>query len=225
MLFMGGAIGSKVAELEFTDEPGGQFASASTYTFTNADIGDEAADRLVVVVVCAHNNVASGIALQAVTIGGNAATIHANGNLSTGVKTQVAAIASLLVPSGATATIAAGFSANMQRCFIYVYRMVKYRSATPSDVETATALNSASVGDTLDIPSGGAAVAGACAAALLGTATFAGVNEDADENLGNVVAGSGHQHRLKPETGRAITVTEAGSTDTPEWAFAAAVWQ
>lgn len=199
----------------------------STYTFTNANIGTAASDRYVVAVIGASLTSVSGRTLNSVTIGGNAATIHANAAHSVAASScHIVGIAGLLVTSGTTATIAATFSNTMARCFCFVYRLDGLASTTP----TATATEGendgggdTTIADTINIPWDGILVAGVIMGTTTGSLSFSGVTEDSEENSSNILAGVASNQSMSAETNRAYSATT--TANQPAKAMAAAAWR
>lgn len=123
---------------------------ASGYSFASQGIGTAASDRLVIVAACSRATV--NIACTGITIGGTAATL--NVNLPTGLGS--AAIGSLLVPAGTTATIGVNYSTTTRRCGIAVYTLTDYLSATPTDTAAPAQITSGtSITSNLDVKGGG----------------------------------------------------------------------
>jgi hypothetical protein len=200
-------------------------AGTTSFTFTSANIGTAAADRHVLVCIGLRGGVDSGT-LSSVTIGGTAATIHSSSTLSIPASaTQIAAIAGRTIAAGTTATVVVTVSVNMTICFCRVYTMTGQQSTTVFNAANATASNAASVSVNVNVPSNGALLASVLNAASTGSITMAGVNENADQNVGNVNCAAGHQDGLSAETPRAVSGTEAGASNTPEWVLCAASWQ
>lgn len=102
----------------------------STYTFTSANIGTAAADRIVLVAITARGNTAGNFTVGSVTIGGNAATVDSTTNAGNG--REVSTFAYLLVPSGTTATIVVNFNGGtMDVCATHIYNINGQASNTP----------------------------------------------------------------------------------------------
>lgn len=214
---------SNTATLTFLQSETVQIASQSSYTFTVANIGPAASDRYVVVCISSEAST-DGRTLSSVTIGGNAATLHANAASNIVASTTViAAIAGLLVTSGTTATVVANFSGNMAICYCHVYTLTFDLSSTPTATKTkASNAATTSLSDTINVPENGALLVTSCCATSTGSYTMTGVAEDADLNSGNVPSCVGSQDQLSAETGRAYSVTI--SANTPNMAMAAVVW-
>lgn len=104
--------------------------ATQTRTYSNVSIGTAASDRLVVVCVMAGGG---SDAPTSITVGGNSATIHAQGEAS---YWQNATVASLTVTSGTTATIAVTLgSPDGGPCVISVYTITGLGSTTPQDTD------------------------------------------------------------------------------------------
>jgi hypothetical protein len=123
-----------------------------TYTFAGTAIGTASADRLVVV-TAAINQLASGsYFINAISIGGTAATIAVRSASSTNC-----AIAYLLVPSGTTADIVVSLAGGGTpgRCQISVFNVTGWNTQAPTSVgstepttgTTISATASSAVGD------------------------------------------------------------------------------
>lgn len=106
-----------------------QVSTASSFTFSGADIGAASATRRVVVAVMAGQSSSSDV--TAVSIAGVSATIHvaASGFFLT------TAIASAEVPTGTTGDIVVTFGGNKGECAIGVWALDGVE-ATPQDADT-----------------------------------------------------------------------------------------
>jgi hypothetical protein len=219
---IGFAAGGSAATRTFLQKETTQVATQSTYTFTNANIGAEAGDRYVVVVFGTHG--LAGRTVSSITIGGNAATIHANSTHNIpGNSTHIAVIAGLLVPSGTTATMVINLSGTAARCWCFVYALHGLASTT----QTAAATEGQNAGagdtisDTIDIPSAGILITAITSGATLGTHSWSGATEDSDENNGNIAASVASLQGLSAETARAYSATISNSCPK---SMAAAAW-
>lgn len=185
-------------------------SDSSTYTFTSHAIGTATADRVVLVAVGVRSATA-GVSISSMTIGGVSATELAEA--STGSNVSVA-VYGLLVTSGTTATIVVTPSASCQRCQIAVYEMTGTGGSTTTSA-TATDITSPT-STTITIPVNGAAVAGAFgqSASAVGTATWAGLTKDADEDLENTNNRftSARLNSASGAVGLSIGVTWSGGT-------------
>lgn len=219
--------GGTVADLELTASPASQFASQSSYTFSNAAIGTAPAagiDRYVIVVMFSMVNVA-GRTLSSITIGGNTATLDVSGAGGVPVtNTVLGAIARILLNTGTTATVVGNFSGNMASCFCQVYTMVGAQSGTPH--HTASSFSTSNVGSrsvSINIPAAGALLAGAGNQAASGALSFTGVAEQVEQETLAANCHSGRDENQTAETGRTVTSTSDGATGA--YGLVAASWQ
>lgn len=114
-------------------------SNTNQYTFAGLSIGTEAADRLVVVVVSACDDSANaGEAPTGITCNGVAMDIHVSA-AGTGANESSVAIATLLVPTGTTATFVVTYPDNRTRAGIAVFTLTGYNSATPAATASTTA--------------------------------------------------------------------------------------
>jgi hypothetical protein len=122
-------------------------SNATTYTFSGADIGAEAADRIVVVGVGTETTGGTAT-VSSVTIGGDAASVAVENG---GFNRTFAGLYYLEVPTGTTADIVVSFStASEQRCVIGIWNINGASSATPYDTDIASNNTGASTTTTLD---------------------------------------------------------------------------
>lgn len=109
--------------------------NATDFTFTDHAIGTAASDRLVIVgVIYQNNGDTAATAPTSLTIGGSPATIHGS-QLGTGTNECGITIASKVVPSGTTATIAFGFAEDMVRAGVVVYTLTGWTRQTPAAMD------------------------------------------------------------------------------------------
>ncbi len=111
--------------------------TSSSYTFSGQAIGSASPDRLVIVAVTTAGP-AGDSDVTGITIGGNPATIHAQGWNGGGNHYQVATIASLLVPVGANADIVVNTSGTTWSCSLMVYTATNLNSTTPTGTAEST---------------------------------------------------------------------------------------
>ena len=126
----------------------------ATYTFTSQGIGAADATRRVIVGIGVGLNT-GGATVNSVTIGGVAATVHA----AAGANQHSTAFASLLVPTGTTATIVINGNwgaSNQFTCGIGIYRQVSESVASPNATMTDNIPSGSTYNGTINIPSGGA---------------------------------------------------------------------
>jgi hypothetical protein len=196
----------------------------TVHTFTNHAIGVADVTRRVVVVAHASDST-TAFSFTGITIGGNAATIHPAGATLTANVT----IASLLVPTGTTATIVVTKSGGTpDRCGIAVYRAINETSASPHATMVDDTMSAGVCTGTINIPANGWVVAG-CQPANAVTPTnftWVGVTEQYDGAWGDAVTNfrsGGFASGLPLEANRTITATlSAGSS--PAGRLAAMSW-
>lgn len=110
---------------------------ASSYTFSNINIGAPDANRYVVVGFSASTGTAS-ITISSVTIAGVTATLLEKAEYSATLASRDSGIYIAAVPTGTTATIVITFSGTMSRIGLNVYRLVGITSTTPQDTTVVT---------------------------------------------------------------------------------------
>ncbi len=128
---------------------------ANSYTFAGQSIGSASSDRLVIVTILTAGSDSN---VTSVTIGGNPATIHAQGNASG--NWQNATIASLVVPTGANADIVVNTNAVARLCNIAVYTANNLNSTTPTGT-SASVGNGATKNLSIPVSEGGFIIGGA----------------------------------------------------------------
>lgn len=191
----------------------GDATNAQNYTFTDHDIGDAAADRLVVVAITWEVNSGGTINLSTVSIGGNAASIIRQ-DVSPTSRRAHSAIAALAVASGTTATIAVGLSStNANSCAVHVYALYNLTSTTPFDDNGGGVQIAGSVSTTVDIPEGGICIAGSShnGVATGEDASVTGLDEDVDMQTTDqfFYHQAASSQGMSAETGRTITTSSA----------------
>lgn len=203
------------ASLGFHDASG----TNSNYNFGVCNIGVAAADRQVIVVATSTKSISPYRPFTAVTIGGNAATIHASevagdGGISANPSMSMS-IASLAVPSGTTATITVSLTGNVDGACIAVYALYGLVSVTPYDTASNGGVG-ANPSTTIDVPAGGIVIAGyGGMGGTPGSASWTGLNA-VDQNqafpgAGPAWSSGATQSGLAAQTGRTISVTAAAS--------------
>jgi hypothetical protein len=145
-------------------------SNLSSYTFSNVSIGTASADRIVVVGGGGPNS-AAGSLVSSITIGGNTATVHTQASASQSW------LASLLVPTGTTATIVVNYGNTKLNCTIFVWTITRAKSTTPNSASTAETTTSASINLNGQAGAVGCAVVFSPAG---GTYTWTGLTENAD---------------------------------------------
>jgi hypothetical protein len=113
---------------------GEDFGNSSAYEFFTLPFGAEAHDRLLIAAVAGGS---AGTALPtSVTIGGVAASIHAQTDNAGNTRNGHAFIASALVPAGASGNFAVNWSGTMLDMSYGLYRASGLISLTPTDTVT-----------------------------------------------------------------------------------------
>lgn len=115
-------------EVQFLSAPSNT-SNLSTYTYSSVDLGDEAADRLIVVAAMA--DLSSG-AITGCTIGGESATMINTPSVNSSRHTAMFYRRS---PSGASANIVVTHSSSANRAGIGVWRIVNQTSDEPLDFD------------------------------------------------------------------------------------------
>jgi len=180
----------------------------TTYTFSSQNLGDVAADRLIIVGISSRK-AGGSTTISSVTIGGVTATVIQNTNTVT--NTDVGAIAYAVVPSGTTGDIVIVFGAGMVRCAIQVYRAINLESTTPYDSDTSLAADPTV---NLDVPAGGFAI-GTGITAANSNAAWTGLTEDHDNTLETfVTVTSASDEFLSAEAGRTILINFGTSNES-----------
>lgn len=186
---------STAAAISYVDETAST-SDSSQYTFSSRSIGAAASDRVVVVAV-ASEILFGGTSCQSVTIGGNAAT-----KIDEGASAHAAvSLWRLKVPTGTTATVVASFADTQRRCGIIIFRIVDQIGDTPTDYSHGAAST------TLDIESGGCALA-AFVDENPGSKTFTGITERFDGSVeSSMQFGAGCDNFSQAYQNRTISVT------------------
>jgi len=114
----------------------GSGSSGSSFSFSATSLGQVSQSRIVVVGVSARMSSGGAAGVTSLTIGGTAATqLVQTADTTTGI---VAGLYALQVPSGETATIAAGLSGTALACNISVWAVDGARSSTPFTTGSST---------------------------------------------------------------------------------------
>lgn len=151
--------------------------NATSYSFT-VDTGTAAADREVVVCVAARIASTSGD-ITGLTIDTNPATLLAKTiNIADGSTSNVLAIYSLLVPTGASSAVVVSFPVMMLRCAVVVFAKTGADTAI-HDNKASNTLTSGNPSVNLNVPAGGV-VAACFMNAANTTVTWTGPTEYAD---------------------------------------------
>lgn len=129
---------------------GGSTTTASSFSFTDRDIGAATSDRVIVVCVMASG--ASGRTISGVTIAGNAATL-ATKNASF---RKCTGIYYLAVASGVTATIGITFSGSVDEVSFACFSLTNWGTVTLHDSGSATVSSTKNISVAgIDTPTGG----------------------------------------------------------------------
>lgn len=170
------------------------------YTFNSVNIGTATADRLVVVMVSGSTDSPTRT-ISSVSIDGTNGTVHA---ASTQGPTGVA---SRVVSSGTSISVVVTFSGGVFRCWISVFTIKNYRSATPvTSVSNGTTGTSDSW--TVDIPAGGVALFGSRHNGST-AATWSNATEQYNNSLESTIFTTAA--RATAGTGTAVSVSWSGS--------------
>ncbi|MCA3573501.1 MAG: hypothetical protein IOC86_06245, partial [Aestuariivirga sp.] len=97
----------------------------TTETYTSRPIGEASSTRRVVVAIAAGSDHTSEVTVTGVTIGGVTSTIHVQNTNFSSNKSCVTAIASAVVPTGTTATVAVTFSGATKGCTVWTVPLDK----------------------------------------------------------------------------------------------------
>lgn len=201
--------------------------NASSYTFTNHAIGTASSDRCVLVAMHSGISAQSAFSITSITIGGNAATIVAQQYKDTVGFTRLAAVASLLVTSGTTATIVITPSTTANRMRIEVYTLIGTTNCTSLADGDSSSATDPSVA--LDVPANGSAL-GACTDGV-SDYTWTGLTEDADsDDEAAMTSTSASADFGTIQTGLTMTCDSTSSADLAEigifvsWAPAGTVY-
>jgi hypothetical protein len=197
-------------------------SDSDTYTFTNHDIGQPAADRLVIV-VATEDATDANPAFTSITIGGVAATKHVEQDEGGSSGTNVA-IASRLVAAGTTATIVLNTANPGSHASISVYTLTGYQSATPVDTGGTSSSGSGAGSVALTTLPGDAIVAGVINTSLANpTYTWAApMSKDADISFSAEGGSASSAHGTATSSSTSVSVTPSVSATR---AMAAVAWR
>jgi len=196
-------------------------SNATTYTFSNVNIGDPAPDRLIVVLAyITEADASAGDIPTSVSIDGVNGTIHVTG-VGTGSNSTSVSVVSRLVTAGTSIAIVITAPDAQVRAAIAVYTLRKYTSATPTATQGAQVGASTNISVTLDVPPNRIGIAGCNSNNNSNPATWTNANKE-DDTLIESPSAFMSSAVLKPGTGNVIrTCTWATSG---ELAIAGAVW-
>jgi hypothetical protein len=124
--------------------------SATTYTFTTANIGTATSDRVIVVGVML--NAVGARTVSSVALGGNAMTSIVGTSSASNT-----ALFRISVASGTTADIVVTGSGGANGCYVVVYSLTGWGTVTTYNSNSATG-SSATISTTIDTASNGAVI-------------------------------------------------------------------
>ena len=191
--------------------------TTATPVATGVAIGAEAFDRRVFILVHWINATAVK-ALASATIGGVAATIHAQSSATLAASTYAGtAIISAVLPTGTTATIALSFAtgAAFYHPYLEVYRVTGVLSGVAGDTISATPSGVNPYSGTIDVANQGVLLFGATVYSDATGYTFAGATEDYESSIGTKMRIIGSSLAITAnETNRAVSITRTGGAGT-----------
>jgi hypothetical protein len=206
LLSYGGAAPAAVSFIALTHDTG----NVTTYTFSGASLGAEAADRYIFVTITAASSTGTARTISSGSIGGVAASIAVQQGAASS-SGMTAAIMLAAVPTGTTGDVVVTLSGAGGSCDIGVYRVTGLGSATAFD----TAVNSDEAGGgvvstTIDVPGNGFVIGVAMFEADVATTTWVGASENYDESNGDgspEIVTAAMSSALGAETGRTVSAT------------------
>jgi hypothetical protein len=149
--------------------------SATAYTFSGADIGTAASDRIVVVTAVGSRAAAGTHTVASLTVAGNAASLVKQQNVPSGDR-QTAEIWAVSLASGTTGNIVVTFDAGMQGAAIGVFAIY----GANSTVSATAGSNADPMNASINVPAGGVLI-GVGVNENGGTFTWANLTEKFDE--------------------------------------------
>lgn len=194
-------------------------APAFDFAFSDCDIGEEDANRVVAIVAMSVRSGSPPASVSSISIGGTNGTIHvsiANGDAgASGNSPITGAIASRVVTSGTTADITVSLSTGGAGCYIGVYSFVP-TSSTPHDTASSGVFGS-DPSLTIDVPNSGLVIAGYGGGGALsgtwpfGAAVWTGLStvdyNEAPASSSGWWGSAASQTGMVSATGRIISVT------------------
>jgi hypothetical protein len=180
---------------------------ATTYTFTTANIGTAASDRVIVVGVMLNSSVSRTV--SSVTLGGNAMTSIVGTNSASNT-----ALFRISVASGTTADIVVTGSGGANGCYVVVYSLTGWGTVTTYNSNSAAG-SSATISTTIDTVSGGAVI-GIQNRFSTGAITTAGfTTQDVNTTFdGTQRIYAGNTFPTTSATGTTYSVTGTATTDS-----------
>jgi hypothetical protein len=190
----------------------------TTYTFASQGLGTETSDRFIVVAINGTPT-ATPRSVSSVTVGGVSASVVVTANSSGLTEMWQTAKVSNGGPTGTSGTVVVTFSGSMFNAQIAVYAVKGAGSNTPTATATDT---SAPLSQSLSVPAGGVAIAGARAAVTPGDTTWGGLTEDTDQlGDGGISRGSSASAEFTSAATPTIAASWGAGTAT---GLAAAAW-
>lgn len=190
-------------------------------TWTNANIGTAAADRLVIVTVAGRGNGGGSRQISAVSIGGVAATLICRSTTTP----NPTAIYARLVPTGATTTIVVTANSDLDSGIIGIATLTGYGNAAARAISTPPPVNAQA---DLEVPAlsvqrGGVAIYVASAQGST-TMTWTGADRQMVLASGTVLRGSAAAYipaQNEPAYSATVTLNAAAGT----FSACGAVWR
>lgn len=138
--FPGAAFAPRGPDLSVVST-GADATNLAEYTFSSVPFGAAASDRLLIIAVGGGSTSSATITSVSVTIGGVAATVHAQAHNNVNTRNGHAAVASALVPTGTSGNVVVVWNdpvIGMLDMAYALYRATGLVSTTPTDTATAS---------------------------------------------------------------------------------------
>lgn len=223
MPFMPGFVGANFAppvepaDISFIGTAA-QTRNASTYTFSDVAMGDEAADRYIVVGMAGFGN----HTVDSVTVAGEPATqvvsvVNSNNN----ARSSLYIIA---LPSGTTSTIVISLNGAPTNYGIAVWRLTGIADLTPHATASAGGVLAMPIDVSLAVPAGGIAIGYGHTGSSVIVNTWSGIDQEFDSLIESNKQHGG-QRGFPWSTTAALSVSASGGTNrtavAASWAKAA----
>lgn len=192
-------------------------AGKTIYTFSAVDLGDPSARRMIVLGVGGYDNTDSATTISSVTVNGVAVTTAVTRTETvTGFRTM-AGLYYIELDAGSSATIVVTFSSAVDSCYVAVWALHGYGSATPAFTtahslknDTSSALNlscNVAIGDTViayffDLGNSGSVV-------------WTGLTENFDRATGEDTRSGASLIATAAESPRTITINRTSTGHLP----------
>ena len=151
---------------------------ATSYTFTNRNVGPEDVGRYIIIAVSARG-IATGNAVTSATIGDVTATIIGESINSAGSTSSTTTILLALLPTGTTATVVVNFTVGTARCNISMYTATGIDPSPLSVQQSIDAAPTASIATAINGIALGSAMSNGDT-----TTTWSGLTESFDGSYG-----------------------------------------